>query len=107
MTDPRQFYAVTANLPEAVVERYVLWLQQSHLPQMMLSGALEARIVLYPAMNDCTRDVETQYLFQDEAAFRIYEERYAPELRAEGMRLFGSMPGVRFSRRLGLLRNWE
>lgn len=107
MTNSRQFYAVTANLPEAVVEKYVLWLQQSHLPQMMLSGALDARIVLYPALADSTRDVETQYLFQDEAAFHIYEERHAPELRAEGMRLFGSMPGVRFSRRLGLLRSWQ
>lgn len=107
MTDDSQFYAVTANLPESAVESYVQWLRESHLQEMIVAGALEARMVVYPAMPDCTRDVETQYLFQDEAAFRVYEERHAPRLRAEGMRLFGSIAGVRFSRRLGMLRTWN
>jgi hypothetical protein len=107
MTDNNQFYSVTANLPEGAIEEYVRWLRESHLREMILAGALEARMVVYPAMPDRTRDVETQYLFPNEVAFRVYEEQHAPRLRAEGMRLFGSIPGVRFTRRLGMLRTWK
>lgn len=80
----------------AVAAEYVAWLRDGHLADVIKGGALEAMLVQLGPL-----EVESRYLFADEAAFATYEKVHAPALRAEGLAKFPASRGVKMARAQG------
>jgi hypothetical protein len=94
-------YTVTALLPDAVTrDRYVRWLREGHIQQVVAGGAKEAVVV---AVDEPPRPLKVvcRYIFANREAYDQYVTEHAPKLRAEGMALFGPELGVSFERSVG------
>lgn len=97
-------YTVTATLPdENLAREYVDWLVGGHVQAVLAGGAIEARVVCLESGSGPVQ-VESAYLFPDRPAYESYVSVHAPRLRAEGLAMFGSVPGVAFARRVGTVR---
>jgi len=100
-------YTVTATLPDAeVASEYIRWLQDGHTDAVIAGGAESAAIILLdpePAEGGAPGgvQVEVRYVFPSRDALNHYLHQYAPALRADGLKRFGTRPGVVFSRRIG------
>lgn len=91
-------YAVTAEFDSgAVADEYLQWLTGGHLRDVVKAGARHAQLVEFAE----PRRFEVHYLFDDEPAFRRYEQGPAVALRAEGLAKFPPSRGVRMARRTG------
>jgi len=96
-------YSVFATLPDAqTAAEYIGWLEAGHLRAVILGGALDGAILVSP--DSSTQVVESRYTFANLDAFKAYERDHAPALREEGLGLFGTRDGVRFERRLGIIK---
>ncbi|MFO0833100.1 MAG: DUF4286 family protein [Phycisphaerales bacterium] len=94
-------YTVTALLPDAVTrDRYVRWLQEGHIQQVVAGGAKEAIVVVIEEPATPLK-VVCRYIFASKEALDRYTSEHAPKLRAEGLRLFGPELGVSFERSVG------
>ena len=94
-------YTVIASFPdERTREEYIGWLRGGHIDLVLAGGAESAAVVRMEEPAEPPR-VEVRYRFADRGAYQRYIERHAPALRAEGLRLFGGRPGVRFERTVG------
>jgi len=98
-------YRVTATLPdEATATSYIEWLEDGHVDAVIDGGAHNAMIVRVD--RDSTDDpfrIETLYVFPTRAAFDAYVRQTAPALREEGLKKFGSVEGISFSRTIGVI----
>jgi len=69
----------------SVIDRWLKWLRDPHIADVMEGGATGAEIVRVagdpPAF-------EVRYRFASHAGFRIYETEHAPALKQEGLLLF-------------------
>ncbi|QOJ00447.1 MAG: DUF4286 domain-containing protein [Phycisphaeraceae bacterium] len=101
-------YRVSSTFRDrAVMDEYVAWLRGGHMEAVLRGGATEAEII-GPCHPSDPLEVETVYMFPTEDAFRSYETRWAPALRAEGRSLFPPERGVTMSRRVGrVLGAWR
>ncbi len=112
----KQFlYIVNAVMPDdATRQRYIDWLANGHVQQVIAGGALWGEII---DLSESGRSpgsvaagegevgvVQTRYGFASREAYDRYVEQSASRLRAEGLALFGPDSGVRFFRQLGELR---
>lgn len=94
-------YTVTALLPDTVTrDRYIRWLREGHIQQVVSGGAKEAAVVV---IEEPARPLKVvcRYIFENREAFNRYVADHAPKLRAEGMALFGPELGVSFERSVG------
>ena len=96
-------YTVTATLPDEEVSRsYLRWLEDGHVDAVVDGGAHSAMIVRLE--RDSPGDphrVQTVYVFPTREAFDGYVRHTAPALREDGVRRFGSVAGVSFTRTIG------
>lgn len=89
-------YVVTVTLPEAAMaERFLDWLRNGHIAEVMASGALSAEIL---RVDGVPNRFEIVYRFATRSAFERYERDSAPRLRAEGRALFPVESGVIYQR---------
>lgn len=96
-------YSVIATLPdEATLQRYLDWLEGGHVQAVIAGGAHRATVA---RLQSDPPAVEVRYEFAHPADFERYEAEHAPALREEGRRLFGSIDGVAFQRRLASVRS--
>jgi len=96
-------YQVTATLPdETTAASYIRWLQGGHVQAVIEGGADRGMVVRLDQEQpgDAPR-VRAEYEFPSRQAYDRYVETAAPALREDGIRRFGSVPGVSFSRSLG------
>ncbi len=94
-------YTVTALLPDVVTrDRYVRWLREGHVQQVVEGGASEAVVVMIEEPATPLK-VVCRYIFASREAFQRYTTEHAPKLRTEGLRLFGPELGVSFERSVG------
>jgi hypothetical protein len=99
-------YTVRARFADAATRsRFVAWLADGHLADVVRAGAVDAEIVELAA-DDASRlgDVEVRYHFADEAAFAAYERGPAQALRAEGRAHFPPESGISMTRSTGVAR---
>lgn len=96
-------YTVTATLPDgATAASYIRWLEDGHVDAVVEGGAHSGMIVrLDPDAEGDPPRVQTVYLFPNRAAFDRYVRETAPALREDGIKRFGSIGGVSFSRTIG------
>lgn len=100
-------YTVTASLPtKELRERYVAWLRDGHVAQVLAGGASCAEVVALDG-DAAPYRVQSRYWFSDHAALARYVAEVAPALRAEGLALFANA-GVTFARDQGVIvQQWE
>lgn len=84
-------YNVTTNLHESVHDQWMIWMQHKHIPEMLATGkftsAKMARVLIEEEMGGTTYSV--QYVTDSRETLQKYYMEEAPELREEGIRLFG------------------
>ncbi|MHC4975015.1 MAG: DUF4286 family protein [Planctomycetota bacterium] len=91
-------YEVTATHPDQETrERFVRWLLDTHLHDVVDAGALSAEAI---RLDGDGYRVLSRYVFESREAFAEYEAGPAIALRGEGVELFGTA-GVVFERRVG------
>lgn len=85
---------------DALAERWVAWLRDEHIADVLAAGACRADIVqldaAYPVF-------EIRYQFPSREVFERYEREHAPRLRAEGLERFPLEWGLEYSRRTGTI----
>ena len=89
-------YEVTVDVDEALVERYIAYMKQEHIPRI-LATACFAHAELDRATSTRFRQ---RYLAANLADLELYLERHAPALRADFAREFPA--GTTLSREI-----WE
>ena len=84
-------YTVTTNINESVHEKWMIWMQHKHIPEMLATGKFSSarmvRVLIEEEMGGTTYSV--QYTTDSKAALEKYYQEDAPALREEGIKLFG------------------
>ena len=84
-------YNVTTNIHESVHEKWMIWMQHKHIPEMLatrkFSSARMVRVLIEEEMGGTNYSV--QYITDSKATLEKYYQEDAPALREEGMKLFG------------------
>ena len=70
---------------QEVIERWLAWLREPHIADVMKGGATASEVVL---MSGDPVTYEIRYQFASQADFEKYEAEFAPSLRDEGRSLF-------------------
>jgi Domain of unknown function (DUF4286) len=92
-------YTVTASFTDAAVaEKWLRWLGEGHVADVLAGGAERAEIV---RLDGPGSECEVRYRFPSREAFDRYLERHAPRLRAEGVARFPPERGVSYRRSVG------
>jgi len=98
-------YVVRAYFSDAQTRaEYEAWLLNGHVAAVERTGALSAAVCRWDQNSDTGETaIETRYVFRNRVAFAAYEADHAPQLRADGVRLFGPNSGklIRFERSVG------
>lgn len=84
-------YNVTTNIHESVHDKWMIWMQHKHIPEMLACGKFTAarlvRVMVEEEMGGVTYSV--QYETDSKETLDKYYREDAPKLREEGVRLFG------------------
>lgn len=84
-------YNVTINIHESVHDKWMIWMQHKHIPEMLATGkfinARLVRVLVEEEMGGLTYSV--QYTTDSKATLQKYYDEDAPALREEGLKLFG------------------
>lgn len=84
-------YNITINIHESVHDKWMIWMQHKHIPEMLATGkfvsAKMARVLIEEEMGGTTYSV--QFMTDSKATLEKYYKENAPELRAESQQLFG------------------
>ncbi len=83
---------------EPVADRWLSWLRERHLAEVLAAGALSAEVL---RMQETPTTYEIHYRFAHEKDFERYEQLEAPKLRAEGLARFPLALGLQYERRVG------
>ncbi|MEM7453791.1 MAG: DUF4286 family protein [Planctomycetota bacterium] len=96
------FYTVKCTFDgeqkEAVSARWVKWLVDEHIADVVNAGAIGADIV---RMDGDDLSYEIRYRFENRSAFNSYERDHAPRLRKLGLAEFPHELGLRYERTTG------
>jgi hypothetical protein len=84
-------YNVTTNIHESVQEKWMIWMQHKHIPEMLATGkfvsARMTRVLVEEEMGGFTYSV--QYITDSKETLIQYYLEDAPKMRDEGAKLFG------------------
>ncbi|MFY8110847.1 MAG: DUF4286 family protein [Flavobacterium sp.] len=84
-------YNVTINIHESVHDKWMIWMQQKHIPEILATGkfsnARMVRVLVEEEMGGLTYSV--QYTTDSRETLQKYYQEDAPALREEGLKLFG------------------
>lgn len=97
-------YTVSCAFTDAsVAARWIAWLEQEHLDDVLDAGAASAEVVRMERAPDeaAACRCEVRYRFASREAFDAYEREHAPGLREEGLRRFPLALGLTYARSVG------
>jgi hypothetical protein len=95
-------YTVAVTFPdEETAERWLRWLNDGHIAEVLAGGATAAEIV---RRDGPVIEFEARYSFPSREAFDRYEREHAPRLRVEGLRLFPTEHGIHYHRSTGVVK---
>ncbi|WP_338407052.1 DUF4286 family protein [uncultured Flavobacterium sp.] len=84
-------YNVTTNIHEMVHEKWMIWMQHKHIPEMLATGKFSSarmvRVLIEEEMGGTTYSV--QYSTDSKATLEKYYQEDAPKMREEIKQLFG------------------
>jgi hypothetical protein len=88
-------YNVTVNVDESIHDRWMSWMTEKHIPEMLRTGkfskALMTRVLVQEDLGGVTYSV--QYTCSSKQLLEEYYQNNADELRREGFELFGDKFG--------------
>ena len=83
-------YNVTINIEESVHDKWVKWMQETHIPDMLATrkfiNAKMCRVLVEEEMGGITYSV--QYTIKDKETLQKYYDEDAETLRRESLKLF-------------------
>lgn len=83
-------YNVTTNIEESVHEEWLLWMQKTHIPEVLATGkflsAKMSKVLVEEDMGGITYSV--QYTTVDKTTLQKYYTEDAPRLRDEPLKRF-------------------
>lgn len=83
-------YNVTINIDESVHDKWLIWMKDTHIPDMLatkkFSAAKLCRVLVEEDMGGITYAI--QYTVKNMATLQKYYQEDAPKMRAEGSKLF-------------------
>ncbi|MFM9056471.1 MAG: DUF4286 family protein [Bacteroidota bacterium] len=83
-------YNVTLNVDTDEVERWLSWMLDVHIPDVMRTGMfLDYRLCRVLAEEQGGLTYAVQYTCSDMATYERYRDEFAPALQAETMKHFG------------------
>jgi hypothetical protein len=83
-------YNVTVSVDQDVHEEWVLWMKNTHIPDVMATGLfLNSRLVRVLAEEEGGITYAVQYTAADMATYERYRSEHAPRLQAETQKLYG------------------
>lgn len=100
---PPLLYIVRCRFAEGcedIAGRWLDWLGERHLAEVLAAGAISAEIF---QMKEPPLQFEIHYRFASELDFAHYEQNHAPRLRADGLARFPLSLGLSYERRSGYL----
>lgn len=80
---------------EEVAQRWLAWLRDSHLAEVLAAGAQSAEVF---RIQDSFEQYEIHYRFASRPEFDRYEQFEAPRLRADGLKRFPLELGLHYDR---------
>ena len=84
-------YNVTTNIHESVHEKWMIWMQHKHIPEMLATGKFSSarmvRVLIEEEMGGTTYSV--QYKTDSKVTLEKYYQEDAAKLRDEALKLFG------------------
>jgi hypothetical protein len=84
-------YNVTTNIHESIHEKWMIWMQHKHIPEMLATGKFSSarmvRVLIEEEMGGTTYSV--QYTTDSRETLQKYYLEDAPKLRDEALQLFG------------------
>ena len=84
-------YNVTINIHESVHDKWMIWMQHKHIPEILATGkftnARRVRVLVEEEMGGLTYSV--QYTTDSRETLQKYYQEDAPALREEGLKVFG------------------
>jgi hypothetical protein len=84
-------YNVTTNIDESVHDKWLNWMQQKHIPEILATGKFSSarltKVLIVEEMGGTTYSV--QFTTDSKATLEKYYEQDAPKLRQEAIQLFG------------------
>ena len=84
-------YNVTTNIHESVHDKWMIWMQHKHIPEMIATGkfisARLTRVLIEEEMGGVT--YSTQYTTDSKETLERYYQEDQAVLQAEGQKLFG------------------
>lgn len=85
-------YSVTVNIDKSVEEKWLKWIQNEHIPEMLelrkFSKAKLCKVLIKEDMGGVTYSI--QYSTDSIGTLHTYYEENATEMREKGMRLFAN-----------------
>lgn len=101
-------YNVTINIDDSVHDKWLAWVMEKHIPEMMETGkffkAKIVKVLIVEEMGSSTYSV--QYFTQDKETLEAYYNEDAPRMREEGARMFGDKM-LAFRTELELLKEFK
>ena len=83
-------YNVTLNVDEDVVESWLQWMLETHIPDVMRTGMFTGfRLCRVLAEEAGGKTYAVQYTCNDMKTYERYRDEFAPALQAETARHFG------------------
>ncbi len=84
-------YNVTTNIPEAIHDEWLDWIQKEHIPAVLATGKFsDAQLVKVLVQNELGEHTyAVQFSVKDKATLQEYYDNDAPKLRAESLQKFG------------------
>jgi Domain of unknown function (DUF4286) len=86
-------YNVTVKLDPSIKDRWIEWMQQTHIPEVLATGKFtDARLseLIEPIADDDSYTFVAQYFADSKANYNAYIELHAPVLREKGFAEFGN-----------------
>lgn len=84
-------YNITINIHESVHEKWMIWMQHKHIPEMLATGKFTSarlvKVLIEEEMGGTT--YSAQFTTDSKATLEKYYQEDAPKLRAESQKLFG------------------
>lgn len=83
-------YNVTISVDEALQEQWLVWMRDTHVPDVLATGHfLDARICRVMSDDEGSVSYAVQYTCTDMASYELYDTLHAPRLRAESEKYYG------------------
>ena len=84
-------YNVTINIHESVHDKWMQWMQEKHIGEVLATGKFSAarmvKVLVEEDMGGTTYSI--QYTTDSKETLQRYYDEDAPRLREEGLQLFG------------------